>query len=479
MESIKDILDRVKQQCRSRLSSAGYNVWIAPIKPVYMDANHIVLYVEDQFHKQTLSIHYLPIIKEAFESILGQSVVIDIATQSDVDQYQPPAANTPSEMALPTAEASIPQQISESPAVQAPTAESGQPTPTASNTYQESLRRAHYEYTFDTFIVGSSNQLAYAACEAVAKKRNGQYNPLFIYGPSGLGKTHLLSAIQHEILSANPDVNVAYISSETFTNDLISAIGSKTTEAFHKKYRQVDVLLMDDVQFISGKESTQEEFFHTFNELYQVKKQIVLTSDRPPREIKTLEDRLKNRFESGVIVDVSPPDYETRIAIIRRKAELLDMDIPSDVAEFIAERVKSNIRQLEGVVKKIHAYQQFAGLQPSLRVAQDSIREILSDSEPAEVTVDRIIEEVAKTYSISKEDIRSGKRSAAISSARQIAMYVAREITGMSLQAIGGEFGGRDHATIVYSIAQVEKKMKKDNHQSEVISDIIKNIRDR
>ncbi len=474
MESIKDILDRVKQQCRSRLSSAGYNVWIAPIKPVYMDANHIVLYVEDQFHKQTLSIHYLPIIKEAFESILKTEVIIDIATQSDVDQFQPPAAPAP----VPSEEP-LPDITLSEPAIQAPNPEAAPKAPTAANTYQESLRRAHYEYTFDTFIVGSSNQLAYAACEAVAKKRNGQYNPLFIYGPSGLGKTHLLSAIQHEILSANPDVNVAYISSETFTNDLISAIGSKTTEAFHKKYRQVDVLLMDDVQFISGKESTQEEFFHTFNELYQVKKQIVLTSDRPPREIKTLEDRLKNRFESGVIVDVSPPDYETRIAIIRRKAELLDMDIPSDVAEFIAERVKSNIRQLEGVVKKIHAYQQFAGLQPSLRVAQDSIREILSDSEPAEVTVDRIIEEVAKTYSISKEDIRSGKRSAAISSARQIAMYVAREITGMSLQAIGGEFGGRDHATIVYSIAQVEKKMKKDNHQSEVISDIIKNIRDR
>lgn len=475
MESIKDILDRVKQQCESRFSSVAYKIWIAPIKPVSMNGNHIVLYVEDQFRKQTLCDHYLSTIKEAFEAILGMSVVIDIATQNDIEQYKmhtPDAAASEMSAKEANGEPSLPEGNGSKPS-------SDKLELPKNNTYQESLRRAHYEYTFDTFIVGSSNQLAYAACEAVAKKRNGQYNPLFIYGPSGLGKTHLLSAIQHEILSNNPDVNVAYISSETFTNDLISAIGSKTTEAFHKKYRQVDVLLMDDVQFISGKESTQEEFFHTFNELYQVKKQIVLTSDRPPREIKTLEDRLKNRFESGVIVDVSPPDYETRIAIIRRKAELLDMDIPSDVAEFIAERVKSNIRQLEGVVKKIHAYQQFAGLQPSLRVAQDSIREILSDSEPAEVTVDRIIEEVAKTYSISKDDIRSNKRSAAISSARQIAMYVTREITGMSLQAIGGEFGGRDHATIVYSISQVEKKMKKDIHQSEVISDIIKNIRDR
>ncbi len=468
MESINAIMDRVKQECEALFSTAAYKTWIAPIKLVLMEGDHIVLYVDKQYHKKILSDHYLSTIKESFETALGQPVTIDIATQEDIDQYRGKETPFP------------PVSTSEAETKQTPArkAEDAEIVP-GNNAYIESLRKAHYEYTFDTFIVGSSNQLAYAACEAVAKKRNGQYNPLFIYGPSGLGKTHLLSAIQHEILSTNPNVNVAYISSETFTNELISAIGSKTTESFHKKYRQVDVLLMDDIQFISGKESTQEEFFHTFNELYQVKKQIVLTSDRPPREIKTLEDRLKNRFESGVIVDVSPPDYETRIAIIRRKAELLDMDIPADVAEFIADKVKSNIRQLEGVVKKIHAYQQFAGLRPSLRVAQDAIREILSDSEPPQITVDRIIEEVAKTYSISKEDIRSNKRSAAISSARQIAMYVTREITGMSLQSIGGEFGGRDHATIVYSIAQVEKKMKKDTHQGEVISDIIKNIRDR
>ena len=463
MESINAIMDRVKQQCEGIFSTVAYKVWIAPIRPVRIDGGYVVLYVEDRYRKEKVCLHYLSTLKEVFEATLGREVTIDIATPEDIAMYE---------------SAELPQ-----PKEAAASEEASEDKPIISNhpddDYQESLRRAHYEYTFDTFIVGSSNQLAYAACEAVAKKQNGQYNPLFIYGPSGLGKTHLLSAIQHEILSKNPNVNVAYISSETFTNDLISAIGNKSTEAFHKKYRQVDVLLMDDVQFISGKESTQEEFFHTFNQLYQVKKQIVLTSDRPPREIKTLEDRLKNRFESGVIVDISPPDYETRIAILRRKAELLNMVIPDDVAQFIAERVKSNIRQLEGVVKKIHAYEQFAGEKPSLRVAQNSIREIMSDSEPAQVTVDRIIEEVAKTYSISKEDIRSGKRSSAISAARQIAMYVTREITGMSLQAIGGEFGGRDHATIVYSISQVEKKMEKDLHQSEVISDIIKNIRDR
>lgn len=464
MESINAVMDRVKHECESLFSPAAYKTWIAPIKVVLIEGDHIVLYVEKPYHKKILTDHYLSTLQGCFENDLNATVTIDIATQEDIDQYR---GNESSAQARTVETAGASEEQPRTPVLN------------SNDAYLAAVRKAHYEYTFDTFIVGSSNQLAYAACEAVAKKRNGQYNPLFIYGPSGLGKTHLLSAIQHEILAENPELNVAYISSETFTNELISAIASKTTEQFHKKYRQVDVLLMDDIQFISGKESTQEEFFHTFNELYQVKKQIVLTSDRPPREIKTLEDRLKNRFESGVIVDVSPPAYETRIAIILRKAELLDMDIPAEVAEFIADKVKSNIRQLEGVVKKIHAYQQFAGLQPSLKVAQDSIREILSDSEPAQITVDRIIEEVAKTYSISKEDIRSSKRSASISAARQIAMYVAREITGMSLQAIGAEFGGRDHATIVYSINQVEKKIQKDTHQGEIISDIIKNIRDR
>ena len=236
---------------------------------------------------------------------------------------------------------------------------------------------------------------------------------------------------------------------------------------------------MDDIQFIGGKESTQEEFFHTFNALYQDGKQIVLTSDRPPKEIKTLEDRLRTRFEWGLLADIQPPDFETRIAIIRRKAELLGLQIPDEVAEYIANRLKNNIRQLEGAVKKLNAYKQLAGSPPSILIAQNAIRDILNDNQPIPITVERIISEVSRTYGVSAGDIRSSKRSAQVSTARQISMYIVREITQMSMSTIGEEFGGRDHSTVVYAIQQVEKNMKQDSRFKETVDDIIKNIRDR
>lgn len=312
---------------------------------------------------------------------------------------------------------------------------------------------------------------------AVASNPATSYNPLFIYGASGLGKTHLLYAICGEISRTKPGTNILFVKGEEFTNDLISAITTETTKEFHDKYRQADVLLVDDIQFIGGKESTQEEFFHTFNTLYQAGKQIVLTSDRPPKEIKTLEDRLRTRFEWGLIADIQPPDFETRIAIIRRKAQLMDIDIPDDVAEYIANRIKNNIRQLEGAVKKLKAYKLLAGTPPSILIAQNAIRDILNDNQPLPVTVERIISEVGRTYGVSPTDIRSNKRSAQISSARQTSMFIVREITQMSMSAIGEEFGGRDHSTVVYAVQQVEKNMKSDLHYKETVEDIIKNIR--
>ena len=260
---------------------------------------------------------------------------------------------------------------------------------------------------------------------------------------------------------------------------MINAIQKQTIGEFRNKYRKADILLIDDIQFIAGKESTQEEFFHTFNELHQVGKQIVLTSDRPPKDIKTLEDRLKNRFEWGLLTDIGLPDFETRIAIIKRKADLLNINIPDDVAQFIASKLKNNIRQLEGAVKKIKAYKYYAGSNPSLSVAQTVIKEILNDNQPAPVTVEKIIEEVAKTYSVTPEDIRSNKRTAPLPIARQVSIYVVREITQMTQAAIGDEFGGRDHATIVYSIQKVQKIIEKDAHTKAIVDDIIKNIRDK
>ena len=337
------------------------------------------------------------------------------------------------------------------------------------------------KYTFDTFVVGGNNNFAHAASLAVAESPGEVYNPLFLYGGVGLGKTHLMHSIAHFILDKNPKKKVLYVTSETFTNELIETIrnGNNTAMSkFREKYRNIDVLLIDDIQFIIGKESTQEEFFHTFNSLYQAGKQIVLTSDRPPKEIKTLEERLRPRFEWGLIADIQPPDFETRIAIIKRKAELLDLDIPNVVEEYIANHVKNNIRQLEGVVKKLNAYNKLAHTPPSILLAQSAIREILTDNQPIPVTVERIISEVGRTFGVSAEDIRSSKRSSQISNARQIAMYVIREITQMSMAAIGNEFGGRDHSTVVYATGQVVKNMKQDTKYKETVEDIIKNIRD-
>ena len=313
---------------------------------------------------------------------------------------------------------------------------------------------------------------------AVAANPAEAYNPLFIYGASGLGKTHLLHAIRADIHKNRPNYNIIYIKGDEFANGIITAIQDHTTPAFREKYRQADVLLVDDIQFIGGKESTQEEFFHTFNTLYESGKQIVLASDRPPKEIKTLEDRLRTRFEWGLLADIQAPDFETRIAIIRRKAQLLDISIPDDVTEYIANRLKTNIRQLEGAVKKLKAYKLLQGTNPSIVIAQNAIRDILNDNQPVPVTVERIISEVGRTYGITPQDIRSNKRSAQISSARQISIYIVREITQMSMSTIGEEFGGRDHSTIVYAIQQVEKNMRNDQRYKETIEDIIKNIRD-
>ena len=334
-------------------------------------------------------------------------------------------------------------------------------------------------------MVGPSNRFAHAACQAVASQPATLYNPLFIYGNSGLGKTHLLNAIANEFKKNYPDRSVVYAKSEAFTNEIIEAIARGTTPAFREKYRKADLFLMDDIQFIAGKISVQEEFFHTFNTLYEAKKQIVLTSDRPPKDISTLDDRLKTRFEWGLTADVQPPEFETRIAIIIRKAESVGLDIPETVCEYIANRLKNNIRQLEGAVKKLRAFHLLENKPINIATAQAAISDIINNNQPAPVTVDKIIEEVARTFSgnvpggITPEDIRSKKRNANISMARQVSIYIAREITNMSMVEIGQTFGGRDHSTVVYAIRQAEQNIKKDPRTKALVDDIIKNIRDR
>ena len=452
MNSFAEVFECVKQYCRNEggVQDTAFGLWIKPLEPKYFDfeAKQAVFFITSEFQKNIFLTNYEKTFHDAFKSILGFDVEIIVKTPED---YAPSPPINFEELEQKH------QQL------------------------EKSFEGAEYDYTFDTFIVGRSNEFAYAACTAVAKDNNGStYNPLFIHGPSGLGKTHLLTAISHEMKKSNPDLNIIYVTGETFSNELIDAIKmKKETTTFHDKYRNADVLLVDDVQFIAGKESTQEEFFHTFNELHKDGRQIVLTSDKPPKDIKTLEDRIRTRFEWGLIADISIPDFETRIAIIRRKAELLNLNLPDEVSEFIANRLKTNIRQLEGAVKKLKALKHLAGSQPSMAMAQSVIREILTDDQPIPITIEKIISEVANVYGVSAEDIRSNKRSSQVSTARKVAIYVVRDITQMSLASIGVEFGGRDHSTIVYAINNIEANIKKDASLRDIVDDIIKNIRDK
>lgn len=451
MNSFEEVFDCVKKYCLTsgKIIESAYNIWIDPISALQLDGSKAILFVQSDFQRSIILQNFENVIKEGFENTLGFAVDIEILTEEDMKSTQNNPAET--EMHFPS---------------------------------EDSFENEEYDYTFDTFIVGRSNEFAYAACTAVAKDNNDNngstYNPLFIHGPSGLGKTHLMNAIANEMKKNNSSLNIIYVTGETFANELIDAIRMKRdTTIFHEKYRNADVLLVDDVQFIAGRESTQEEFFHTFNELYKEGKQIVLTSDKPPKDIKTLEERIRTRFESGLIADVSTPDYETRMAIIRRKAELLNINIPDDVCEFIANRLKTNIRQLEGAVKKMTALRHFAGNTPTMATAQSVIRDILNDDQPIPITVEKIISDVAEIYNVSTDDIRSNKRSSQISIARKVAIYVVREITQMSLVAIGHEFGNRDHSTIVYSINSIEANLKKDKNLKQIVDDCIKNIKDR
>ena len=437
MDSFKEAWGIICEYCRKNLTEVAYKTWISKIEPVRLDFSEgkAILMVPADFHRQTLIRGYMQLLNDAFASVFGEGIQICFT---------------------------VPEEI---------TTREVEPNDISIN--------ADYEFTFSSFIVGSSNKFAHAASLAVAANPGGSYNPLFIYGNSGLGKTHLLYAIRNEIHKSNPDKIILYVKGDDFTNELIEAIRLNSASEFRQKYRKSDVLLVDDIQFIGGKESTQEEFFHTFNSLYEAKSQIVLTSDRPPKEIKTLEDRLKSRFESGLIADIQPPDFETRIAIIKRKAELLEMNLPDDVIEYIATKLKTNIRQLEGVVKKLKAKNQLYGDKITINVAQKTISDILNNDQPPPLTVEKIIDEVARTFGITSEDIRSSKRNSNISNARQIAIYAVREITDLSMNLIGEEFGNRDHSTIVYAIKQIEKNMTKDPKLKATVEDIIKNIRDR
>ncbi len=353
--------------------------------------------------------------------------------------------------------------------------QSEKPKPLGIGSLGSTLPPYNFEYTFDNFIVGSSNKFAHAACTAVAANPAMNYNPLFIYGPSGLGKTHLLYAITNEIKKKKPNVKIIYIKGEDFTTQFIEALAAQMTNEFRNKYRSCDVLLIDDIQFIAGKTSTQEEFFHTFNALYEEHKQIILTSDRPPRDMKTLEDRLKTRFEWGLLADIQPPDIELRVAIIKKKAEQVGVTMPEDVLTYLAENLRSNIRQIEGAMKKLGALAFLSGQKITMEVARGCIADLLGGEEPVSVTVDKIFATVYKKYGISKEDLIGKNRSRDIAQARHVTIYLIRKITEMSLPNIGKIFN-RDHTTALASYETIEKKLKTDAMLTIDINEMTKEV---
>ena len=439
MDSINDVMSAAKQYCREHTSEATYQYYISDIKAVsFENSKTITLEIRNAFILSIVSDRYAATLKDAFKFVLGFDVELQFVTPKEDDS-----------------------------------SDGKEKKPKLD---EKSLPSGRYDFTFENFIKGPSNQFAYAAAQAVAANPSGAYNPLFIYGPSGLGKTHLLNAIQVEIKKNHPDFNIVYVDCEMFTNEIITAVKTATTEQFRQKYRKADVLLIDDIQFLAGKESTQEEFFHTFNTLHNDGRQIVIASDRPAKEIKSLEERLRTRFEWGLTADIQPPDFETRVAIVKRKAELLNLDLPNDVAEYIANHLKQNIRQLEGAVKKLNAYYMLEGIAPCIGVTTTAIKDTLNDSQPIPVTIEKILNEVARTYNVLPADIRGKKRNANVSAARQMTMYIIREVTGMSMEAIGQEFQ-RDHSTVVYSIKTMEENISRDQHLKEMCSDIMKNVR--
>ena len=436
MDSFSEIWETIKEMLRTRVTEVAYNVWLSPLEFVSFQSDTITLSVSD-FKRKIIADKFSSLIEEACADAFGFPVRVQYVSPDDTGLYQTDLLREKEQ--------------------------------------QLSLDDEAF-YTFDNFIIGPSNRFAHAAALNVANNPGKAYNPLFIYGHSGLGKTHLLSAIMHEIKRQRPNEVILYISGEHFTNELIHHLKEHSTSTFHDKYRGCDVLLVDDIQFIANKETTQEEFFHTFEALKNAGKQIVLSSDRPPREMVTLEERLRTRFEGGLLADIQPPTLETRMAIVKKKAEELNVDLSDEVVTFIAENIKKNIRQLEGTVKKIKAHQEVEGSRPNIAIAKKAISDIMGDNPPTPVTVENIINEVSRTFNVSAADIRSEKRSANISQARQVAIYIIHEVTNLSLSAIGAEFSNKHYSTMIYSIREMQQKLTTNMSLKATVDDIIKNI---
>lgn len=427
---------------KKRINKHSFETWVTSLTPLGYYNNFVLIEVPNHFSKSWLDERYTPILKQAFKEVLDKNVNIQFILSDEVEEY-------------------------------------------LSNISTENNKQHVDEdcmlidrYTFDTFVVGNSNKFAHAASLAVAETPGRTYNPLFIYGGVGLGKTHLMHAIGHYIKKNIQNIKIAYVTSEKFTNELIDSIKDKETVSFRNKYRKIDVLLIDDIQFLAGKERTQEEFFHTFNTLYESNKQIIISSDRPPKNIPTLEDRLRSRFEWGLITDIQPPDYETRVAILRKKAQLERLEVPDETIYYIADKIQSNIRKLEGALNKVIAYASLNNITVSREIAEQVLKDIISPEAPKKITIELVQRVVAEHYDLKVEDLKTKKRTRKVAFPRQIAMYLCRElVNGASLPKIGEAFGGRDHTTILHGCEKISAEIENDLELRETINKLIKKIK--
>ena len=435
--SLDDIWNAVSEEIKSKISDVAFDCFLKDLKPVSIESGEFIVSINNIYMQEVVEKNYIPLIKNSIKKVMGIDMELTLILEEDE------------------------QKILDA------------------EKYSAGLTFEDF-FTFDNFIVGSTNRFAHAASFAVADNPNIIYNPLVIYGNSGVGKTHLLLAIKNHIKKKFPNKKIQYIRSEDFTNQLIASLqdgklGLGTLDDFRNKFRNVDVLLIDDIQFIAGKEQTQEEFFNTFNTLFQNNKQIVATLDRPPKEVKTLDDRIRSRLECGLFADITPPDFETRVGIINKKAEQMGITIEENLVFYIAEHIKVNTRQLEGVVKKLQAFITIQKRIPNIMVVQGFIRDIINDSKPEPIKIEKIISEVARTYNVSESDILSNRRTASLALARQVAMYIARETTSLSYKAIGESFG-KDHTTVLYNVNRIEEFLKDKPYEKELVDDIIKNL---
>jgi len=441
LERIDELWDKVLSEAKQKISKPSFETWLKSTKLLAYKGDTVTIAAPNSFGREWLENHYVHLIAAILAELTGKDLHIRFVVQQDpnIENFDIPSPG-------------IPEKNDEQP--------------------ETSSGMLNLKNTFDTFVIGAGNRFAHAASLAVAEAPAKAYNPLFIYGGVGLGKTHLMHAIGHYVLEHNPKAKVVYLSSEKFTNEFINSIRDNRAEEFRNKYRNVDVLLIDDIQFLAGKESTQEEFFHTFNTLHEESKQIIISSDRPPKEIPTLEDRLRSRFEWGLITDIAPPDLETRIAILRKKAKADNLDIPNEVMLYIANQIDSNIRELEGALIRVVAYSSLVNEDITAELAAQALKNIIPNATPRTLTILDIQKAVGEHYHIKLEDFTAKKRTKSIAFPRQVAMYLSREMTDCSLPKIGDEFGGRDHTTVIHAHEKIASLLKDDQGLQQDIKQI-------